>query len=350
MERLSDSALNLFEAEYDSLAAMVSKRIQLEWRYHPGRNLDKAGFQLLDYALQFGQMLQVLYRYDLIEALNEEARWYAAMFSAHGWGRDAFTLLLDSWIVGIQGLIKPPECNELAGPLKTLKREAPGLFDAARDKRAASRKVSEPLLVEYLLQGDIQNSRRLLCSMHEFSKSPDQLIVKVLLPTMSDIGDRWERHQIEIFQEHFATEALRSLLASLPALLSFTPKPTERTALVSCAPGDTHALISLALSSYLEIRGWRVKNLGGSLPAEQIIRAVETSKPDTLFLSFTMVSRLTGVLDVIERMRLKFSDCTLIVGGRGTLYARSLLESKGVLVANDFEHGYRLATRKQDHA
>jgi len=44
------------------------------------------------------------------------------------------------------------------------------------------------------------------------------MIVDVLLPVMAGIGQLWERHEIEIFQEHLATEALRSLLAGLPAM------------------------------------------------------------------------------------------------------------------------------------
>jgi methanogenic corrinoid protein MtbC1 len=160
---------------------------------------------------------------------------------------------------------------------------------------------------------------------------------------MAKIGELWEQNRIEIFQEHLATEAIRSLLAALTALMPPPWQQSGRTALVSWAPGDEHELIPLALSAYLEIRGWLVKNLGGSLPAEQIVCAGGALNPDTLFLTCSMLSRLDEVLEVIEHIRSMPGHCRVVVGGHAAVFAGAVLENKDVLVAYDFEHGHRLA-------
>ena len=160
---------------------------------------------------------------------------------------------------------------------------------------------------------------------------------------MAEIGQRWESNDLEVFQEHLATEAIRSLLAGLTFIVRQSRQATDAVALVSCAPEDEHELIPLALSTYLAFQGWTVKNLGGSLPADQIALAVAAHKPKALFVTFTMLSRLEAVLDLIEKVRRESEQCRIILGGHGAAVAKAALESQGALVALDFEDGVRLA-------
>jgi methanogenic corrinoid protein MtbC1 len=120
--------------------------------------------------------------------------------------------------------------------------------------------------------------------------------------------------------------------------------------LAGCAPGDEHELIPLALSAFLEAKGWNVRNFGSSLPADQIIAAVLALKPSALFLTFTMLCFLDDLLKVIDGLRRDCSECRIVIGGRGASLARPVLESRGVLVADDFASGHRLAVEAIAHA
>lgn len=350
MKGLSDSAPALFEAEYAAVVAVVEKRIQLEWRAHPDQRLDTAGIHLLDTARHFGRLLRVIYRHRLLDALGEELRWYVNLFTAHGWGHDALSLVLDSWIVGIQGLIPPPECNELAEPLQVLRDGLSRLFASAADRDGVSQTAFDPLLVDHLLQGDVQGAQQHLLSSAQSVTSPDRLIVDMLLPAMAEVGNRWERHQIEIYEEHLASQAIKSLLIRLPALPAAAAPPIGRTALVTCAPGDEHDLIPMAMSAYLETKGWKVKNLGGSLPVGQIVAAAAALEPDVLFITLTMLFLIDELLTVLDGLRRDYPSGKVIVGGRGTVAARALLESRGAFVARDFDHGHRLALQVSHRA
>ncbi len=150
-----------------------------------------------------------------------------------------------------------------------------------------------------------------------------------MLPAMAEIGRRWEVNEVEVFQEHLATEALQGLLAGMPLMTTGAAPKVGWTALVSCAPGDEHELIPLALAAFLEFRGWSVKNLGKSLPSGQIVRAVTAFSPQALFLTFTTISRLDETLEVIEQCRAASADCRIILGGRGAVAARTVVEGRG---------------------
>jgi methanogenic corrinoid protein MtbC1 len=164
-----------------------------------------------------------------------------------------------------------------------------------------------------------------------------------MLPAMAEIGRRWEFNEMEVFQEHLATEAIQSFLAGLPLVMTGAVPKQGPNVLVSCVPGEEHALIPLALTAYLEFKGWSVRNLGRSLPSGQIVRAVTAFSPDVLFLTFTTISRLDEVLEVIEQCRVASARCRIILGGRGAVAAKAILENRGAQVANDFGEGFRLA-------
>jgi len=340
----------VFNAEYSNLLTMVQKRIELECRYKQYHALELHTRHLFEYALEFGRFLSVVYRYQLIHALREEALWYIKVFESHGWEKESFRLMVDSWIIAIEGVIKPPECNELSKPLKELLDGLVSLTDGRAGRSKISEFKADPALIERLMKGEMQGARDIVSSMLARLASPDRLIIEIILPAMVEIGERWERNTAEVFQEHLATETIRNLLASLPGMIQRTLPDSKRTAIVSCVPGDEHELIPLALAAYLEIRGWDVKNLGGNLPADQIAAAVDALSPHAVFLTLTMLSRLDNAMEVIARTQRQTHKAPIIFGGRGALRAKDVLESAGALVAGDFDEGHHLGSGGPRHA
>jgi methanogenic corrinoid protein MtbC1 len=343
MNALSEPASHLFISEFGNLSAVVLKRLELEWRYHKRPDLAKADQQILQNALEFGRLLKVVYRHHLFSVLHEESQWYAGVFAARGSSHDVFELLLDSWIIAIQGVIKPPECNELAQPIRAIRDSLPLLITQAQQQSRTAPEPAVLLLLESLVRGDVRGGREVLLGMAAKGTPPEKLIVEVMLPAMAEIGRRWELNEMEIFQEHLATEAIQSLLSGLPLLMTGAAPKQMPSALVSCVPGEEHALIPLALAAYLEFKGWPVKNLGRNLPSAQIVRAVSAFSPEVLFLTFTTISRLDEAMEVIEQCHAASIRCRIILGGRGAIATKAILEKTGALVASDFEQGFHLA-------
>jgi methanogenic corrinoid protein MtbC1 len=336
------SASNLFESNYNNLIALVLKRMEVEMQSHARIDLRKLEPDLVEQFREFGELLRVIYRYELTDILPDEAAWYASALSSRGSVKDAFDLLVNSWIIAIQGIIKPPECNILARPLQEIINNINSIMSNAEHRRGSPPPNHIVKLVNYLINGDGISAQKQLLSYIDNGVKPYELITEFILPAMVEVGRRWENNEIQIFEEHLASETIIRLLAGFSNIF----KPGEninRNALVSCVPNDKHQLVPMALSTFLELKGWRVISLGVSLPEEQILLATEKFNPDTIFLSLSMLSRLIEALELILKLQRNHPEMKIFIGGNGARSGKSLIEKTRAIVVQSFEEAHQLA-------
>ena len=91
-----------------------------------------------------------------------------------------------------------------------------------------------------------------------------------LLPYLHELGDRWERGEASVAQEHFASSVIRGRLLGLARGWGSGSGPL---AVLACPPGEEHDLGLLALGIVLRARGWRVAYLGPDTPMETLADA-----------------------------------------------------------------------------
>jgi methanogenic corrinoid protein MtbC1 len=336
---LADAA---FSSNFDRLKAIVQQRLEIQWSFHRRDDIERMKPELLELVRDFGELLRVVYRHGLTEELGREAAWYASVLASRGPGEDAFGLLVDSWIVAIEGVLRSPECNVLAAPLKALRSGLPRLFaqEQARPDEPANPAVRA--LVERLTVGDRRGAEAVLRGPGAAGRPVYEDITHAILPALAEIGRRWERNELAIHEEHLATETIVRVLAGL--VTAGSAEPTHGTALVSCVPKDEHQVLPMALGAYLELRGWSVRSLGRGLPACEVALAADALNPDAIFLSVAMLSRLSDALDVIALLRRAKGDRRVFTGGRGAELGRTLLESAGAPVVTSFEEAHRRAS------
>lgn len=341
MSSTSRSASILFEDEYENLLAMVLRRISIECETHENIRIKPSCPFLAEYVREFGKLLRTVYKYNLKEALKDEISWYINLFFAKKLGLNGINLIIDSWIITIQGWLKSPECNELSMPLLELKKEIPSIIEKIKGKEFKSNEnVSK--LIGFLISGDFNKIQDLIKEL--FRGSSSEIITELIVPSTEMIGLLWERNELEIFEEHLATINIERLLNYLNFL--YTPdRVYKKSVLISCVPGDAHDLAAKSLGSFLELKGWDVKNLGRGLPSEQILKAVRKLKPHFLVLVFTMISMLDEALDVVKLIKIEFPMLKIITGGRGALHSESILAEKGVYVAGSFNQCHDILTR-----
>jgi methanogenic corrinoid protein MtbC1 len=139
----------------------------------------------------------------------------------------------------------------------------------------------------------------------------DALLSNVVVPFLRDVGDRWERGELSVAQEHFATNVLRGRLLGLARGWG---AGSGRRALLACAPEERHDLGLIAFGLALRARGWRIDFLGSDTPVESILRAAEAVSPDLLVVSATaseLLDPIAGELAPLARHR------TVAVAGAG---------------------------------
>ncbi len=132
---------------------------------------------------------------------------------------------------------------------------------------------------------------------------------EIYFPVLHEIGDRWERGEISIAQEHFATGLIKSHLA---AIFVSTPAPAlNADHVVSVTmPHDEHDIAALALAIHLSLKGRRVSYLGSKLPREELVNFCLKQHPQLVCVScITLPSR--GDMRV-------FTDSLLPVVDQGT--------------------------------
>ena len=110
----------------------------------------------------------------------------------------------------------------------------------------------------------------------------DTMLTEVVLPYLHELGTRWERGEVSVAQEHFATAVLRGRLLGLARGWGRGYGPR---ALLACLPGEQHDLGLIAFGLALRSRNFRIAYLGGDMPIESVADAADVVEPAAVVLS-----------------------------------------------------------------
>jgi DNA-binding transcriptional MerR regulator len=139
----------------------------------------------------------------------------------------------------------------------------------------------------------------------------DTLLAAVILPYLHELGERWERGEVSVAQEHFASSVLRGRLLGLARGWGRGAGPR---ALLACPPGEQHDLGLIAFGLALRERGWRIDYLGTDTPIESVAEAAATLDPELLVISSVSPESLRGLAGGIAALA---QDRTVAVAGGG---------------------------------
>jgi MerR family transcriptional regulator, light-induced transcriptional regulator len=141
--------------------------------------------------------------------------------------------------------------------------------------------------------------------------SPDGILRDVLLPLLAGLGRRWERGEISIGQEHFASGFIGGRLRGMAVGWDRGLGPL---ALLACAPGERHELGLLCCGVALHRRGWRVCCLGADAPVPAIAEAAARLSPAQVVVA---ALRREPLLAAVDELAALAADHPLAVGGAG---------------------------------
>ena len=111
----------------------------------------------------------------------------------------------------------------------------------------------------------------------------------VVLPYLTELGERWESGTASIAQEHFASNLIRGRLAGLARGWGNGHGPR---AVLACPPGELHDLALMVFGIMLNRNGWRIDYLGMNTPVEELTRTVDARHPDLVVLAATLPENL----------------------------------------------------------
>ena len=121
--------------------------------------------------------------------------------------------------------------------------------------------------------------------------SLETVLGKVVMPYLHELGERWERGEASVADEHFASNLLRGRLLGLARGWDRGLGPR---ALLACGPGEQHDLALIVFGLALRERGWRITYLGPDTPIDSLENAARTLEPAAVVIAVTNPQRLAG--------------------------------------------------------
>jgi MerR family transcriptional regulator, light-induced transcriptional regulator len=151
----------------------------------------------------------------------------------------------------------------------------------------------------------------------------ETLLSEVLVPYLQELGERWERGEASVAQEHFASGVLRGRLLGLARGWGLGVGPA---AVLACLPGEQHDLGLIAFGLALRSRGWRIVCLGPDSPIDTIEDASRRLQPSLVVLNAVSPERVKPALPKLRELA---THHRLALGGAAA--ADSTLERSGIL-------------------
>ena len=127
----------------------------------------------------------------------------------------------------------------------------------------------------------------------------DALLTAVVLPYLRDLGERWERGEASVAQEHFASAVVRGRLLGLARGWGRGLGPL---ALLACLPGEQHDLGLIAFGLALRARGWRVAYLGPDTPLDTLDAAAGSLAPTLVVATSVDADRIARAADALAEL------------------------------------------------
>jgi methanogenic corrinoid protein MtbC1 len=128
----------------------------------------------------------------------------------------------------------------------------------------------------------------------------------IVRPLLETVGERWERGELTVADEHLVSEAVRSRLGHL---LGDVGGGVRGVAVLACAPGERHELGLMMATIAFRRDGWKVFYLGCDTPVEDALALARRVSARFLGWSVSTPEHGDGLTPA--------DDVALVVGGAG---------------------------------
>lgn len=175
----------------------------------------------------------------------------------------------------------------------------------------------------------------------------ETLYTAVLGPLLTHTGNAWQNGLTAVWEEHFASATVRTIIESLSldvAERSDRVPRNGRTIVLACPPGEYHDLGLRMLSDRLSLAGWHAIYLGADTPVPDIANAARAVGAQTVALSAATHYNRMLLRDVIDDLSDRLPGVRVGVGGPAFTHDDTLA-SDHVLTETDLGLGAQVDMR-----
>lgn len=195
-------------------------------------------------------------------------------------------------------------------------------------------------------QGDFALAGRMILAADDVGLPLSRLFGEVLVPALTDVGDRWERGELLVAQEKQFSQVAGEIIAELSRRHA-APDPHGTPLVAACVLNVRHELGLRMIVGLLRSEGYRVHYLGTDVHPDFLIEAIHLHRPAGILLSVDLPLRLPSLRDALAALASDTGQDGLppvIVGGQAAEYGASNLSEWGVIPVSNMTLGEAVET------
>ena len=157
-----------------------------------------------------------------------------------------------------------------------------------------------------------------LTAVRERGISIPSLYVDVLSPLLASIGSAWSHGTEQVWEEHYASHTIRTIVESLYLDVQREAAKVDRRGervLLACPPREQHELGLRMLSDRFELGGYDVTFLGADTPLDEIVAASRATDASLVALSIATVFERVELRSFVDCLREKLPGVRIVIGG-----------------------------------
>jgi len=157
-----------------------------------------------------------------------------------------------------------------------------------------------------------------LSAVRDGSISIPALYVDVLSPLLGSIGSAWSHGTERVWEEHYASHTIRTIIESLYLDVQAQVTTLDRrgvSVLLACPPREQHELGLRMLSDRFELGGYDVTFLGADTPLAEITAAANATGASLVALSISTVFERVELRLFVDTLRKQLPGVRIVVGG-----------------------------------
>jgi methanogenic corrinoid protein MtbC1 len=144
------------------------------------------------------------------------------------------------------------------------------------------------------------------------------LYTQVLGPYLAAIGSQWQHGTEHVWQEHFASHVVRTIVEALypsVARAGATVPARGETVLLACPPDEQHEIGLRMLADRFELAGYRAVFLGANVPISEIVAAGHAVGASIVAMSVSTVFERVELRRFVDGVREGLPSARLMLGG-----------------------------------
>ena len=170
--------------------------------------------------------------------------------------------------------------------------------------------------ITHAIEGETEQVTELVDSYINAGKSVKDILLKMFMPALVNIGELWNKGLLNIAEEHLAVTVTMSQIERITQSLILTVQIIG-TAVICTPVGEKHFIGPKVVSELMRLSGWNVHFLGTEMPTTDLVQFVSEKGIDLLVLSITLPENLPGVLEIIDAVKDLDKSVITMIGGSG---------------------------------